>query len=524
MAMMELEANIGAVVETAAARFGARKFLFIDHEATSYSFTDLNARVNQLANALKEAGIQRAHHVSVMLPNCSEYPLTWLALAKLGAVMVPVNNRCKVKDLEYVLNDSDSTALVIHSDYLPIYREVGRGNHRIEKVFRVGPGEGEAEIDLRESAGRMPTELSGPAPALGDLMNLQYTSGTTGFPKAAITTHEYWLVLGKFAAQLMTEEDVFLTMSPFYYMDPQWEMLMALYSGCGIVLLDKITPENLARSILQYPITTLWAFPEMLYFADAVKGMDLHLKHALLSAFPPALHKDLEDKFHVKAREVYGMTEIGIGTQVPLEDTHMVGSGSVGKPPDFRELRIVDENGSDVPRGQVGELLVKGQGIFKGYYKKPEENAKAFRGEYFRTGDLFRQDENSYYYFVSRKKDMIRRLGDNISATEVEHVLMSHPKIAEAAVVPVPDAVRGEEVKAYILLAAGEAPEGLPPEKIIAFCLERIAKFKVPRYIEYVKVFPKSASEKIQKTILIRQKADPTEGCYDRFEEQNGSS
>jgi len=524
MAKMELEANIGAVVEAAAARFGARKFLFVDHESVSYSFAELNARVNQFANALKKAGVQRGHHVSVMLPNCSEFPLTWLALAKLGAVMVPVNNRCKAKDLEYVLNDSDSTALVIHGDYLPVFHDVGHGNHRIEKVLRVGPGKGEAEIDFRESAGEMSTDLSGPTPALNDLMNLQYTSGTTGFPKAAITTHEYWLVLGRFAAQLMTEEDVFLTMSPFYYMDPQWELLMALYSGCGIVLLDKITAENLARSILQYPITTLWAFPEMLYFADAVAGMDLHLKHALLSAFPPALHKELEDKFHLRAREVYGMTEIGIGTQVPLEDTHMVGSGSVGKPPTFRELRIVDENGDDVPRGQVGELLVKGQGMFKGYYKKPEENAKAFLGEYFRTGDLFRQDENGYYYFVSRKKDMIRRLGDNISATEVEHVLMSHPKIAEAAVVPVRDPVRGEEVKAYVLPAARESPETIPPEEIVAFCLEKIAKFKVPRYIEYVKAFPKSASEKIQKTILIGQKADLTEGCYDRFGGQKGPS
>ena len=523
MAKMELEANIGAVVEAAAVRFGAKKFLTIDHEGVSYSFSELNARVNQFANAFKQAGIQRGHHVSVMLPNCSEFPLTWLALAKLGAVMVPVNNRYKVNDLEYILNDSDSTALVVHSDYLPTFRGISRENHGIENVFRVGPGEGDGEVDLRESAGRMPAELSGPAPALDDLMNLQYTSGTTGFPKAAITTHEYWLVLGRFAAQMMTEENVFLTMSPFYYMDPQWELLMALYSGCGIVLLDKISAESLARCISQYPVTTLWAFPEMLQFASYIEGMDLHLKHALLSAFPPALHKDLETKFRVTAREVYGMTEIGIGTQVPIEDTHMVGSGSVGKPPDFRELRIVDESGTEVPRGEVGELLVKGQGIFKGYYKKPEENAKAFLGEYFRTGDLFRQDKNGYYFFVSRKKDMIRRLGDNISSTEVEHVLMSHPKIAEAAVVPVPDAVRGEEVKAYVLLKAGETPEGLPPEEIIAFCLERIAKFKVPRYIEYVKVFPRSASEKIQKTILIRQKADLRQGCYDRFEGQRTS-
>lgn len=517
MATMELQKNIGELVESAAARFGERKFLFIDPEGVSYSFAELNAQANQFANALLQSGIGQGHHVSVMLPNCSEFPLTWLALAKLGAVMVPVNNRYKVSDLEYILKDSDSTALVIHSDYLPTFRQVTSGSNRVEKVFRVGAGQGDDLIDLPALAAKMSHVLSCPAPALADLMNLQYTSGTTGFPKAAITTHEYWLVLGKFAAQMMTEEDVFLTMSPFYYMDPQWELLMALNSGCGIVLMDKITLENLARSIKQYPVTTLWAFPEMLYLTSFQEDRDHHLKTALLSAFPPVLHQAFEEQFHVTAREVYGMTEIGIGTQVPIGARHLVGSGSVGKPPDIRQLRIVDDTGEDVPQGEVGELLVKGQGLFEGYYKKPAENARAFLGEFFRTGDLFRQDEDGNYYFVSRKKDMIRRMGDNISATEVEQVLVSHPKIAEAAVVPVPDKVRGEEVKAYILPAAGETPQTIPPEEIVAFCLERIAKFKVPRYIEYVQEFPKSASEKIQKNILISQKADLTQGCYDRF-------
>jgi carnitine-CoA ligase len=515
---MKLEyTHIGGLVEAAAARFGDKKFFIIDHEGVRFSFSELNTRVNQFANALKQAGIERGHHVSVMLPNCSEFPLIWLALAKLGAVMVPVNIRYQVKDLEYILNDSDSTGLVIYSDFLPLFHKMPSESHKVEKVFRIGAGDKDAEIDLRELAGKMPKEFSYPVPVLDDTMNLQYTSGTTGFPKAAITTHEYWLVLGKFAAQIMTEEDVFLTMSPFYYMDPQWELLMALYSGCSIVLLDKITLENLARSIKQYPISALWAFPEMLYLTNFKEDKDHHLKYALLSAFPPALHKEFEELFYVVAREVYGMTEIGAGTMVPFEDTQLVGSGSVGKPTDFRELRIVDDSGRDVPQGEVGELLVKGQGIFKGYYKKPRENAKVFIGEYFKTGDLFRQDEYGNYYFVSRKKDMIRRMGDNISATEVEHALMSHSKIAEAAVVPVPDKVRGEEVKAYILLASGESQESVPPEEIINYCLEHIAKFKVPRYIEYINEFPKSASEKIQKNVLISRKADLTAGCFDRF-------
>jgi crotonobetaine/carnitine-CoA ligase len=200
-----------------------------------------------------------------------------------------------------------------------------------------------------------------------------------------------------------------------------------------------------------------------------------------------------------------------------LEDDHMTGSGSVGKPPDFRSTKIIDEHGNPVKQGELGELLIKGPGIFKGYYNKPDATAKAFEGDWFRTGDLFRQDEKGYFYIVGRIKDMIRRTGDNISASEVEHVLTSHPKILSAAVVPVPDESRGEEVKAYIAPAQGETPESIPPEDIIAFCLDRIAEFKVPRYIEYVDEFQRTASGKIQKHALIGAKEDLAAGCFDRM-------
>jgi crotonobetaine/carnitine-CoA ligase len=520
MPILDLERNIGALVEKAAARYGDRKVLFVDHEGMSYSFRELNEKVNQYANALREAGVQAGEHVAVMLPNCSEFPFTWLALAKLGAAMVPVNVRSGVTDLEYLLDDSDSTRLVIHSDYLSTFRKIPREKHRVKTVWRAGSDDQPDILSLGKLASQMPTKFEAANPSLDDVMNLQYTSGTTGMPKAALTTHEYWLVLAKFAAEQMTPEDVFLTMSPFYYMDPQWELLMALTCGCSVVMVDKITLENFAVCVKKYPVTGFWAFPELLYLAQFEQDKDHHLRLALLSAFPPELHRVFEERFHVIAREVYGSTEIGPGAMVAIQDTHLVGSGSVGKPLAYRELRIVDEYGNDVHPGEVGELLVKGPGIFKGYYHKPEANAKAFAGEYFCTGDLFRQDNDGNYYFAGRKKEMIRRSGDNISALEVERVLVSHPKIAEAAVVPVPDRARGEEVKAYLLLAPGESEETLPPEEVIRYCQERIAKFKVPRYLEYMaEDFPRSTSGKIQKHELLA-KGDLTEGCYDRFGEQ----
>lgn len=517
MSVPDLVDNIGTLVANAADRFGDRTALIVDHEGASYSFRELDVKVNQYGNALRQQGIREGEHVAVMLPNGSAFPFTWLALARLGCVMVPVNERNRVLDLQYVLADAEATALVIHADYLPMFREIPSESHQVSQAFVVGAAEGDGSIPLDRLAETMPTELEPARPALGSVMNIQYTSGTTGFPKGAVTTHDYWLLLAGTAGQYLTPDDVFLTLSPFYYMDPQWELLACLFSGAAMVLAPKISAENFVRCVWQYPVTWFWGWEEMLYLPHFVERSDHHLKCALLAAFAPELHQAFEERFHVKARVAYGMTEIGIGTMVPFEDDHMVGSGSMGKPPPFRRLRVVDESGSALPSGAVGELLVAGPGIFKGYYNKPGATAEAFDGDYFRTGDLVYRDEAGYYYFVGRKKDMIRRMGDNISAAEVEQVLMSHPKIAEAAVIGVPDPRRDEEIKAYIIPAPNETAETVPPEEIVAYCLERIARFKVPRYIEYRQDFPRSASFKVQKHVLKGEKEDLTAGCYDRF-------
>jgi crotonobetaine/carnitine-CoA ligase len=214
---------------------------------------------------------------------------------------------------------------------------------------------------------------------------------------------------------------------------------------------------------------------------------------------------------------VYGSTEVGLATFVDLEAENMVGSGSIGKPPKGRKAQIVNESGVLVPAGEVGTLLIAGPGMFKGYYKKPEETAKVFNDGWFDTGDLSWQDQNGNFYIVGRKKDMIRKSGDNIAAFEIESLLRSHPKINDAAIVPVPDDSRGEEVKAYIIPKEGLTPDDIPPDEIIAFCLGRIAEFKIPRYIEYKKEFPMTPSQRPLKHKLIQEKQDLTLGCYDRL-------
>ena len=192
-----------------------------------------------------------------------------------------------------------------------------------------------------------------------------------------------------------------------------------------------------------------------------------------------------------------------------------VGTACIGRPVPYRQVRIVDENDADVPRGHVGEIILKrGQGMMKEYYKDPEATEVAFRGGWFHSGDLGYQDDDGDYHFVGRKKDIIRRGGENISAASVEQVLMAHPKILDAAVIAVPDAVRGEEVKAYVVPMSGEQ---LTPTEVIRFCQENMAIFKVPRYLEFRESLPKTPSERVQKEKLRQEKPDLKEGCYDRL-------
>lgn len=518
MEYLELERNIGALLEKAGQKYGDKIVITVDHHGLSLSFSELDQKVNQFANALSQNGINSGDHVGVMLPNCMEFPCVWLALAKLGAVMVPINIRYQETDLEYVLKNSDAVALVMHTNIVDVYNKISIENHGVKQLFCIGSPISDKGIRLSELAANMSVIHKSADPNLNDLMNIQYTSGTTGFAKGVMTTHEYWLSCGVIASSLgFNSSDTFLSMSPFYYMDPQWELIMALNTGGTIVIAEKISAENFVRCVKKYPITITWGSEDFLYLNQFKEDKKHHLKLALLSAFSPDLHKEFENHFNVIAREVYGMTEIGAGSSVPIEDTHMVGSGSVGKPVVNRDFRIISSSGKDVAHGEVGELLVKGQGILKGYYNNPEATKNAFYEGYFKTGDLFRQDDKGYYYFAGRIKDMIRRMGDNISTEEIENVLMNHPKILEAAIIGVPDKKRDEEVKAYVIPAPGETSATIPPEEIVEYCLKKVAKFKVPRYIEYKDDFPRSASNKIQKNKLAEEKVDLTADCFDRF-------
>jgi acyl-coenzyme A synthetase/AMP-(fatty) acid ligase len=223
--------------------------------------------------------------------------------------------------------------------------------------------------------------------------------------------------------------------------------------------------------------------------------------------------EELEKRWKLSMIELYGMTEVG-GTCNPVTGKRI---GSCGVPLPGHEIRIVDDRGMDLPLGQIGEIVAKGPSMTLGYWNNPEETAKTYKNGWVFTGDMGYLDGDGFLFFAGRKKDIIRRSGENIAAAEVENCLMGHPGIAEAAAIPVPDPIRDEEVKVYIVLKGGETPETVPPAVIVAWCLERLAKFKVPRYVEYIDSLPKTPTQKVKKVLLIQAKKDLTEGAWDRF-------
>ncbi|MEO4000354.1 AMP-binding protein [Mesorhizobium sp. CAU 1732] len=516
-----LPANIWALVNQAVSANSTKLMwtFFEEAEDQTATYADVKARIKRTAAALYAAGVRQGTHVAVMLPNIPQFPATWLAIARLGAVMVPVNINYTGRELHYVLTDSESTFLVIDAECLPAYAALGdEAPLGPDHLLVVGDAEtGRSLWELQASAPDLPAGL--PEPAIDDLVNIQYTSGTTGFPKGCMLTHRYWLTLSLVAEMRGGQDEQatnILAAQPYFYMDPQWLTLMAMRAGGQIFVARRASSSRFMDWVRDYDIHYC-LFPEIVYqLPESERDGQNSLKRISIFGFDKERHADLERRYNTVARESFGMTEVGSALFLPREATHMVGSGSCGRPSPFREAKIVDAEGNEVAVGEVGELCLRGPGIMLGYYRKPEANASSYFGDWFRTGDLFWKDAQGFHYIVGRLKDMIRRSGENIAAREVEAVLRELPGVLEAAAVGVKDASRGEEVKAYLVLQPGTTPQDVPPEAIFEHCKTRLAAFKIPRFLEYRDSLPKTPSEKIAKQKLVAEKPDLRVGSFDR--------
>ncbi len=511
--------NVMALLETAAAAAPDVLAVHFIETGRELSYAGLLETVRRLANGLSSIGVVHGSHVAVMLPNVPEMPITWLALAAIGAVMVPVNVRYTEHELQYLLTDSDASHLVIHREFTGLLGNLPAPTPALTTIV-VDEAAGGRSLSWRDLVGRSDASFE-PAtvPDLDSLLNIQYTSGTTGWPKGCLLTQRYWLTCAKAYAECDgLRYSRILSPNPFFYMTPQWLMLMAFFQRATLYVAPYLSLTRFTEWLRRYEIEFCW-FPMdvMTQVPSQPEDAELHLIRGNLAIHRAELHAELERRFRFPARAAFGMTEIGVGLIMPIEAVEMVGSGSCGIAGPFREARIADADGRTLPAGESGELLIRGPGILNGYYNKPEATAAAFHEDWFRTGDLAAQDADGFVTIQGRIKEMIRRSGENISATEVEAALLAIPGVAEAAALPVPDPLRGEEVKAYVVLGEGRSIADLPPEQIIAHCSRRLAPFKLPRLIEYRSTpLPRSTSGKVRKPDLIAEKADLRAGSWDR--------
>jgi carnitine-CoA ligase len=499
--------------------------LVFDATGDRLTFGEVENRSNAYANALAGLGIGPGDRVAVMLPNRAEFPLIWLGIAKLAAVIVPVNVNYRVVDAGYLLGHSGSRLLIVDGTLEELASRLKDEVPTLEMVASTDGG-GPGLLSLRELVAAVASTRANARIEPETLLNIQYTSGTTGRPKGCLLTHYFWTRMGgNFVRHHphLDHSDVSLTCQAFYYADPQWLFVATLMSGASMVVLDRFHASTFWSSVRTYEVTFFYCLGMMPVALLRTPPGDQDRRHRVraisCSAIPASIHAALEDRWGVPWFEVYGMTETGGDIMVgPEEHDALVGSGSMGRAMADREVRVVDGDDRPVPRGEPGEIVIRGPGLLDGYHRDAEATAAAFRNGWFHTGDVGRLSEDGLLYFVARRKDMIRRSGENIAAVEVEEVMKLHPDVAEAACLPVPDELRGEEILICVVLDSGAHEPN--PEELASFCAERLAKFKIPRYWNFRETLPHTPSERVAKGELLARQRDLRAGSYDRVEKR----
>lgn len=514
--------TIGSFLSRRTFEMGERVLLNVFERGETITYFEAERVTNCIANALLDHGVKKGDRVALMLPNRIEYPLIWLALAKIGAVHVPVNTRYTPREIAYVIGDSGASLMIIDAGFAETVSamESRPASLPADRVIALNGSYPGALASLLADASDKPPPDPGLVP--DDLMNIQYTSGTTGFPKGCMLSHDYWMVLARAALAWDAEPPTrLLTAQPFFYMDPQWHLLKTMLAGGTLFMAPQLSASRFIGWVKTHAID--WCqFPILMTRQPpAPDDGTTKLKQVATFGWDGETCRHFKARFCVLAREGFGMTEIGLGTAMPPELEEMFDSASVGLDGPFRQTTIRDEAGNPVPIRPRGELWVRGRAIFQGYWNKPEANAEAFRpaedggSAWFRTGDLFEADAHGFLWLVGRLKDMIRRSSENIAAREVEAVVRELDAVEDCAAVPVPDAIRGEEVKIYLQLKVGFSRADLPPEAVLAHCRARLAAFKVPRFYAYVEAFPRTVSNKIEKRTLVAGSKDLRNGAWD---------
>jgi len=496
--------TLGGLLDACARDSADRPFVTLAARPVPYGeFTD---QVRRLSMGLRELGIGFGDKVCLFVPNGLAFLLGMFATARLGALFVPVHAQFTAHEAGYVLQHADASAVIVDAERLPRVREVRGSCPLLRHVIGVGtepaPDVVPLEALLAQPSG---TEMEDAATA-DDPVSIMYTSGTTGRPKGAMLTHGGYLLNARaFAAHVgLRSDDVVLCVLPLAHLNAQRSSILpAAVVRARVVLTERFSASTFWETSRAHGVTFFSILPTVASLLLQQPSGPLDRAHRVRLCVTPVtsgLLERFEARFGTLVVSTYGLTEGMLNVMNPV-DPGRRRVQAVGKPiaPEVHELRIVDDQDREVVASRVGEIVLRSPALMKGYYKDPGATASALRGGWLHTGDLGYLDEEGYLHFVGRKKEMIRRGGENVSPAEVEAVLESHPKVAEAAVVAVPDPVREEEIKAYLVLREGESETTVPPEDVFAFCAARLAPFKVPRYLEYRTSLPRTPTLRVQR-------------------------
>ena len=500
--------NLRSLLEDRVAATPDKAFLFSESDGRRFTYREFDDIVNRVCAMLRELRINRGDVVSLLMPNSAEYIIAYFACWKIGALAGPVNSLLKPHEIVFILGNSEAKALLVNSAFLASINEIRAELPQLQSVVVFD----DAEVATCKIAASSISDSENQPLETDDEAIIIYTSGTTGKPKGCLLTHGNLIANARQISEWLkfTPEDRLLTIMPLFHMNAVSVTTMsALYAGGSTVVSPKFSASRFWQIISDYQITSFGSVATMLSmllttYPDGVpEGLKTgQLRFAMCGSAPvPAeVLRRFEETFDCLVIEGYGLSESTCrSTFNPPDERRRAGSCGL---PIGNDMLVVNDEDKEVPDGTLGEIVLRGENILKGYYKNPDANEAAFRNGWFHTGDVGYRDKDGFYYIVDRKSDMIIRGGENIYPREIDEVLYQHPAVAAAAVVGIPDDLYGEDVAAFIVLKEGATAS---EEEVVSFCRQQLADYKCAKIVRFVKEIPKGPTGKLLKRELAAE-------------------
>ena len=474
------------------------------------TFSDLNTFSNRLANRLLKAGVKKGDRVVLLFQNCPEFCVAYFAILKIGAIAVALDVRLSPAEMEPIFQEAEVSAMMTHVRQKVFIDRVLKSVPTLRYIVVTGAESEEIrdwhsyeEIIEKESS----ENISIPLQEEDESLYL-YTSGTTGRPKGVVLTNNHLTCFPETVrpAMFISEKDTYGLVLPISHIVGPCILNLMVESGMSVSVIDEMKPKKILDAIQSHRITYLPGTPSIFQLILNIPHWErydcssLRVISMMGTVVPEQLMKDLGERYpHLQPVQGYGATETSpLLTHTLLKDAKRK-MASVGKAAPGAELKVIGQDGEEVKVGQIGEIIARGPQIMKGYFKDPKATAEKIKDGWYHTGDLGRFDEEGYLYVLGRADDMVISGGLNVYPSEVETVLLNHPKVQEASAVGIPDAKRGQVIKAFVVLKHGEKATR---REILSFCKERLSSFKMPRQLEFKDSLPKSSIGKIAKRQL----------------------